>query len=136
MNDVGQTSTTPIPSIASISPSDLKLLIAAVIREYQASLDLPILGYHKPYLAHYDRVPFLYHYIKPNFEEFDCINGSPHEHLAYFISACGELVELHALLTRQFMQPLKRTALTGYTQLPLSSIILRMTCGKHSSLNL
>lgn len=67
--DIRQTSTSPILPTTLISRSDLKLLIIEAIREYQASLNLPILGYHKPYPTHYDQIPFPHHCTKTKFWE-------------------------------------------------------------------
>ncbi|KAI5347415.1 hypothetical protein L3X38_015294 [Prunus dulcis] len=87
------------------------------------SISPPILGYRKPYPAHYDVLPFPKGYPKPTFDKFDGLNGSPHEHLAHFSSACGETSQLDALLIRQLVQSLKGSALTWYTQLPPGSIL-------------
>ena len=48
--------------------------------------------------------------------------GSPQEHLAHFYSACGESALSDALLIRQFVQSLKGSAFTWYTQLQPGSI--------------
>ena len=53
----------------------------------------------------------------PNFEKFNRINGSPHEHLAHFYSACGETALNNALLIRQCAQSVKGAVFTSYTQL-------------------
>ena len=50
------------------------------------------------------------------------MTGSPQEHLAHFYSACGEFVLSDALLIRQFVQSLKGSAFTWYTQLQPGSI--------------
>ena len=39
-----------------------------------------MLGYRNPYPTHYDSVPFHKGSQRPNFEKFNGINGSPHEH--------------------------------------------------------
>ena len=41
-----------------ITPQDIKELIAQGIREHQASMNPPVLGYRSPYPSHYDSVPF------------------------------------------------------------------------------
>lgn len=102
---------------------DLRTLIAEGIRDFQASMNPPVVGYRKPYPAHYDAFPFPHGYQKPTFEKFDGINGSPHEHLAHFYSACGESSQTDALLIRQFVQSLKGAAFTWYTQLQPGSIL-------------
>jgi len=79
---------------------DIKELIAKGIKEYQAAMRPLVLGYRNPYQSHYDSVPFPKGYQKPNFEKFDGINGSPHEHLAHSNSACGETTLNDALLIR------------------------------------
>ena len=106
----------------SITQEELKSLIAEGIREFQASINPPVLGYRKPYPAHYDTIPFPTGYQKPNFEKFDGLTGSPQEHLAHFYSACGESALSDALLIRQFVQSLKGSAFTWYTQLQPGSI--------------
>ena len=87
----------------SAAQVDLKSLIAEGIRDFQASMTPPVLGYRKPYPSHYDTLPFPNGYQKPYFEKFDGINGSPQEHLAHFYSACGEASKSDALLIRQFV---------------------------------
>ena len=99
-------------SSTSITQDELKTLIAEGIKEFQASINLPVHGCRKPYPAHYDTVPFPTGYQKPNFEKFDGLTGSPQEHLAHFYSACGESALLDALLIRQFVQSLKGSAFT------------------------
>ncbi|XP_062103146.1 uncharacterized protein LOC133814167 [Humulus lupulus] len=135
--EVGQNSSPSIPPLASMqhppvsvqSPpagsqpsSDLKTLIMESIREYQAETSMPIIGYNKPYPAYYDQIPFLANYIRQKFEKFDGIEGSPHEHLAYFTSTCGEFAQSDALLISQFVQSLKGATFTWYTKLPPGSI--------------
>ena len=95
----------------------MKELIAKGVKEYQAAVSPPVSGYRNPYPTHYDSVPFPKGYQKPNFEKFDGINGSPHEHLAHFYLACGETALNDALLIRQFVQSLKGATFTWYTQL-------------------
>jgi len=107
----------------SISPNDIKALIAEGIREFQMSMTPPVLGYLKPYPSHYDAIPFPKGYQRPIFDKFDGISSSPHEHLAHFYSACGETSQLDAFLVRQFVQSLKGSAFTWYTQLPPGSIL-------------
>ena len=68
-------------SSSSITQDELKTLIAKGIKEFQASINLPIHGCRKPYPAHYDTIPFPTGYQKPNFEKFDGLTGSPQEHL-------------------------------------------------------
>lgn len=85
------------------------------------SLAPPVLGYRKPYPDHYDAIPFPKGYQRPTFDKFDGI-GSPQEHLAHFYSACGETSRMDAFLVRQFVQSLKGSAFTWYTQLQLGSI--------------
>ena len=74
----GHTSSSPI------TQDELKTLIAEEIKEFQAFINLPVRGFRKPYPAHYDTIPFLTGYQKPNFEKFDGLTGSPQEHLAHF----------------------------------------------------
>ncbi|KAL4614682.1 hypothetical protein ACB092_07G071000 [Castanea dentata] len=45
-------------SSSSITQDELKTLIADGIKEFQASINLPVHGCRKPYPAHYDTVPF------------------------------------------------------------------------------
>ncbi|KAL6284489.1 hypothetical protein ACE6H2_015419 [Prunus campanulata] len=106
-----------------ITHQEIKTLIAEGIREFQMSLTPPVLGYQKPYPAHYDALPFPKGYQRPKFEKFDGINGSPQEHLAHFHSACGETSQSDALLIRQFVQSLKESAFTWYTELLPGSIL-------------
>ena len=87
-------------------------MIAQGIKEHQAAMNPPVLGYRNPYPSNYDSIPFSTGYQKPNFEKFDEINGSPHEHLAVCEAASND-----ALLIRQFVQALKGAAFTWYTQL-------------------
>ena len=109
-------------SSGSITQDELKTLIAEEIKEFQASINLAILGYQKPYPAHYDIVSFPTGYQKPKFEKFDGLTYSPQEHLEHFYSTCGEFALLDALLISQFVQSLKSFAFTWYTQLKLGSI--------------
>jgi len=90
-------------SETAVTPQDIKELIAQGIKEYQAAVSSPVPGHRNPYPTHYDLVPFPKSYQKPNFEKFDGINGSPHEQLAHFYSACGEITLNDALLIRQFV---------------------------------
>ncbi|KAK9943337.1 hypothetical protein M0R45_008947 [Rubus argutus] len=105
----------------TMSSQDIKTLIAEGIREFQMSLAPPVLGYRKPYPDHYDAIPFPKGYQRPTFDKFDGI-GSPQEHLAHFYSACGETSQMDAFLVRQFVQSLKGSAFTWYTQLQPGSI--------------
>ncbi|XP_061999350.1 uncharacterized protein LOC133716689 [Rosa rugosa] len=93
------------------------------IREVYTSSNPQFSGYLKPYPAHYDALPFPKGYQKPTFDKFDGVDGSPHEHLAHFFSACGETSQLDALLVRQFVQSLKGAAFTWYSQLQPGSIL-------------
>uniref|UniRef100_A0A803NSR6 Uncharacterized protein n=1 Tax=Cannabis sativa TaxID=3483 RepID=A0A803NSR6_CANSA len=126
LKEHGNTQLSPLgaqPPLPGVQPQqDLKALIMESIREYQTSTSIFILGYHKPYLAFYDQIMFLPNYVRQKFEKFDGINGSSHEHLAYFTSACGKSAQSDALLIRQFMQSLKEVAFTWHTQLPSGSI--------------
>ena len=99
-------------SSGSITQDELKTLIAEEIKEFQASINLAILGYQKPYPAHYDSISFPMGYQKPNFEKFDGLTGSPQEHLVHFYLACGASTLPDALLIRQFVQSLKGSAFT------------------------
>ncbi|CAL8989853.1 unnamed protein product [Prunus brigantina] len=110
-------------STSTISPNDIKALIAEGIREFQLSIAPPVQGYRKPFPSHYDAIPFPKGYQRPIFDKFDGTNSSPHEHLAHFYSACGETSQSDALLVRQFVQSLKGPAFTWYTQLPPGSIL-------------
>ena len=93
----GHTSSSPI------TQDELKTLIAEGIKEFQASINLPIHGCRKPYPAHYDTIPFPTGYQKPNFEKFDGLTDSPQEHLAHFYSAYGEFALSDVLLIRRFI---------------------------------
>lgn len=64
--DKWQISTVQIPPDTSIYSTNMKLLVAEGIREYQASINPPILGYYKPYHAYYSQVSFPHYYSKPN----------------------------------------------------------------------
>ncbi|CAL2227449.1 unnamed protein product [Prunus armeniaca] len=110
-------------STSTISPNDIKALIAEGIREFQLSIAPPVQGYRKPFPSHYDAIPFPKGYQRPIFDKFDGVSSSPHEHLAHFYSACGETSQSDALLVRQFVQSLKGSAFTWYTQLPPGSIL-------------
>jgi len=110
VNEVSSSNTT-------ITPEDIKELVAQGIKEYQAAMSPPVLGYRNPYPSRYNSIPFPKGYQEPNFEKFVKINGSSHEHLAHFYSACGEIALNDALLIRQFVQSLKGAAFTWYTQL-------------------
>jgi len=59
-----------------------------------------VLGYRNSYLSHYNSVLFPKGYQKLNFEKFDGINGSQHEHLAHLYSACDETSLNDVLLIR------------------------------------
>ncbi|KAL6284692.1 hypothetical protein ACE6H2_015621 [Prunus campanulata] len=106
-----------------ISPNDIKALIAEGICEFQLTMAPLVQGYRKPLPSHYDAIPFPKGYQRPIFDKFDGINSSLHEHLTHFYSACGETSQLDALLVRQFVQSLKGSAFTWYTQLPPGSIL-------------
>ncbi|KAM1786196.1 hypothetical protein ACFX12_039014 [Malus domestica] len=108
---------------SQLTHQDINAIFAEKIREFQMSLTTPILGYRKPYPAHYDTVPFPQGYQKPSFDKFDGLSGSPQEHLAHFYSACGETSQSDPLLVRQFVQSLKGSAFTWYTQLEPGSIL-------------
>jgi len=87
-------------SNTAITLQDIKELVAQGTKEYHATVSPPVLGYGNPYPSHYDSVPFPKGYQKPNFEKFDGINGSPHEHLAHLYSTCDETALNDALLIR------------------------------------
>jgi len=108
--------------IPTFSSQELKEMIGQSIREFHLSQSQPIIGYQKPYPSHFDAVPYPPGYSKPSFDKFDGMHGSPHEHLAHFYSACGETASSDALLIRQFVQSLKGSAFTWYTQLQPNSI--------------
>jgi len=105
-----------------ITSQNIKELVAHRIKEHQAAMNPPMLGYRNPYTSHYDSIPFPKGYQKQNFEKVDGINGPPHEYLAYFYSACGETALNDALLIRQFVQSLKEATFTWYTQLQLGPL--------------
>ena len=86
-----------------ITSRDIKKLIAQGIKEHQEAMSPLVLGYRNPYPSHYDSVSFPRGYQKLNFEKFDRTNGSSHEHLAHFYSACSETAMNDALLIRQFV---------------------------------
>ena len=121
-NTVGGSETKKEGSSSQITQQQIKEIFDENIRKLHMSLTPPILGYQRPYHAHYDAMPYPKGYQKPSFEKFDGVNGTPHEHLTHFYSACGETSQSDALLIRQFVQSLKGPAFTWYTQLPPSSI--------------
>ena len=45
-------------SSSSITQDELKTLIVEGIKEFQASINLPVHGCQKPYPSHYDTIPF------------------------------------------------------------------------------
>jgi len=57
-----------------VTPQDIKELIAQGIKEYQAAVSPPVLGYRNPYPTHYDSVPFPKGSQKLNFKKFHGIN--------------------------------------------------------------
>jgi len=105
-----------------ITSQNIKELITQGIKEHHTGMNPPVLGYRNPYPSHYDSISFPKGYQKLNFEKFDGINGSPHEHLAHFYSACSETALNDALLIRQFTQSLKGAAFTWYTELQRRSL--------------
>ena len=109
-------------STQSVSPQQIRDMIAQSFREFQISQNPSVIGYQKPFPAHFENIPFPEGYIRPTFDKFDGLYGSPYEHLAHFYSACGETARNDALLIRQFVQSLKGSAFTWYTQLPPGSI--------------
>ena len=50
-----------------ITLQDIKELIAQGIRQHQAAMNPPVLGYRSLYPSHYDSVPFPKGYQKPYF---------------------------------------------------------------------
>jgi len=58
-----------------ITLQNIKELIAQGIKKHQAAMNPPVLGYRNPCLSHYDSIPFLKGYQKPNFGKFDGIRG-------------------------------------------------------------
>ncbi len=74
-------------------------------------------GYQKAYPAYIDLVPFPPNYQQPQFSHFDG-TGSPTEHIAHFLSQCGDTAQSGPLLMRQFVQTLRKAAFTWYSKLP------------------
>ncbi|KAI5317093.1 hypothetical protein L3X38_036800 [Prunus dulcis] len=62
-------------STSTISPNDIKALIAKGIREFQLSIAPPVQGYRKPFPSHYDAIPFPKGCQRPIFDKFDGINS-------------------------------------------------------------
>lgn len=54
-------------------------------------------GYQKAYPAYIDLVPFPPNYQQPQFSHFDG-TGSPTEHIAHFLSQCGDTAQSGPLL--------------------------------------
>jgi len=78
-------------------------LIAQGIKDHRTAMNPSVSGYRNPYPSDYDSISFPKDSQKPNFEKFDGINGSPHEHLAHFYSVCCETALNDALLIKQLI---------------------------------
>ncbi|WJZ97157.1 hypothetical protein VitviT2T_015785 [Vitis vinifera] len=74
-------------------------------------------GYQKAYPVYIDLVPFPPNYQQPQFSHFDG-TGSPTEHIAHFLSQCGDTAQSGPFLMRQFVQTLRKAAFTWYSKLP------------------
>ena len=122
-NIVGGSKTKKVESSSTqITQQEVKEIFDENIRKFHMSLTPPILGYQRPYPAHYDAMRYPKNYQRPSFEKIDGVSDTPQEHLAHFYSAYGETSQSDTLLIRQFVQSLKGPSFTWYTQLPLSSI--------------
>ncbi|KAH7689408.1 Retrotransposon gag domain-containing protein [Dioscorea alata] len=75
----------------------------------------------KPYPSYHDLVPYPKGYNVPKFKQFTGI-GNPDQHLAHFVTACGDTSAKPSLLLRQFSASLAGVAFEWYANLLPESI--------------
>ncbi|KAH7655809.1 Retrotransposon gag domain-containing protein [Dioscorea alata] len=75
----------------------------------------------KPYPSYHDLVPYPKGYNVPKFKQFNGI-GNPDQHLAHFVTACGDTSAKPSLLLRQFSASLAGVAFEWYANLLPESI--------------
>ena len=75
----------------------------------------------KPYPSLYDQVVYPKGYSVPKFKQFNGL-GNPDQHLAHFVTACGDTSNNPSLLLRQFAGSLTGVAFEWYANLQSKSI--------------
>ncbi|KAH7688681.1 Retrotransposon gag domain-containing protein [Dioscorea alata] len=75
----------------------------------------------KPYSSFHDQVAYPKGYNVPKFKQFNGL-GNPDQHLAHFITACGDTSNNPSLLLRQFAASLTGVAFEWYANLQPESI--------------
>ncbi|KAH7667059.1 Retrotransposon gag domain-containing protein [Dioscorea alata] len=75
----------------------------------------------KPYPCYHDLVPYLKGYNMPKLKQFSGI-GNPDQHLAHFVTACGDTSAKLSLLLKQFSASLRGVAFEWYASLQPESI--------------
>ncbi|KAJ0962975.1 hypothetical protein J5N97_028097 [Dioscorea zingiberensis] len=75
----------------------------------------------KPYPSYHDLVPYPKGYNVPKFKQFNGISN-PDQHLAHFVTACGDTSAKPSLLLRQFSASLTGVAFEWYASLQPESI--------------
>jgi len=78
-------------------------------------------GVVRPYPAKWDLVPYPPKFKAPTLQAFDG-KGSPNQHIYYFKSQTGNVVDNDAILARLFIGTLKGLAFEWFMKLPEGSI--------------
>ena len=78
-------------------------------------------GVVRPYPAEWDLVPYPFKFKAPTLQAFDG-KGSPNQHIYYFKSQTGNVVDNDAILARLFIGTLKGLAFEWFMKLPEGSI--------------
>ena len=96
-----------------------KKIVAAQLKQSKGDA-LRIEG-DKPYSSFHDQVAYPKGYSVPKFKQFNGL-GNPDQHLAHFVTACGDTSNNPSLLLRQFAGSLTGVAFEWYANLHPESI--------------
>ena len=113
-----RTGTSAAPEL-KISREEIQKIVAAQLK--QSKGDALRSEGDKPYSSFHDQVAYPKGYSVPKFKQFNGL-GNPYQHLAHFITACGDTSNNPSLLLRQFAGSLTGVALEWYANLQSESI--------------
>ncbi|XP_039130899.1 uncharacterized protein LOC120267304 [Dioscorea cayenensis subsp. rotundata] len=116
LHEQAGTSAVPEPMI---SREEIQKIVVAQLKQAKGAT-LKSDG-DKPYSSFHDQVAYPKGYNVPKFKQFNGL-GNPDQHLAHFITACGDISNNPSLLLRQFAASLTGVAFEWYTNLQLESI--------------
>lgn len=115
--------TAPATQPTTLIPEAVQQMITETFKALQlgaTARPIQVQGIRKPILRTSTLCRF--HQTTSQFSHFDG-TGSPTEHIAHFLSQCGDTAQSGPLLMRQFVQTLRKAAFTWYSKLPPRKIV-------------